>query len=437
MTDDRGIYERLVLEGFQSGLSWLTILRKREGFRAAFAGFEIEAVARFGKRDVRPPAGGRRRSCATGARSRRRSPTRRRRPRSTWALAELVWSHAPSGRRRGAARGSADLPAITAGVDGAVEGAQAARLPLRRPDDRLRGDAGLRDRQRPPRRLLGARRGRARATRHYPGAGMDERALAERLITYDTSTLEGMQSAAGFVKGWLEARDVEVTGTMHNGRPVLAATVGPANGPTIVLHGHLDVVPARPEQFSPRVDGDRLFGRGAYDMKGGLAGDDAARVHDLAAQERRARALRLRGRRGVRGGRAARLGLPRRAGLHGRLRDHRRADRHAHRHPGQGRAGDAHRGDRHRRPRLDALGRATTRCSRRSTCSARSRRCPSRASRPTCSTGPRSTSAGSSAATRSTRSPTCARSTSTSATCRGRTPRRSGPRSTRCPTRAS
>jgi succinyl-diaminopimelate desuccinylase len=113
---------------------------------------------------------------------------------------------------------------------------------------------------------------------------MDERALAERLITYDTSTLEGMQSAAGFVKGWLEARDVEVTGTMHNGRPVLAATVGPANAPTIVLHGHLDVVPARPEQFSPRLDGDRLYGRGAYDMKGGLAAMMLA-VHDLAGHD--------------------------------------------------------------------------------------------------------------------------------------------------------
>jgi succinyl-diaminopimelate desuccinylase len=113
---------------------------------------------------------------------------------------------------------------------------------------------------------------------------MDERALAERLITYDTSTLEGMQSAAGFVKGWLEARDVEVTGYMHNGRPVLAATIGPAAAPTIVLHGHLDVVPARPEQFSPRVEGDRLFGRGAYDMKGGLAAMMLA-VHDLATQD--------------------------------------------------------------------------------------------------------------------------------------------------------
>src|SRR5581483_3153532 len=50
--DERGIYERLCLEGFQSGLSWLTILRKREAFRAAFAGFDPEAVARFGERDV-------------------------------------------------------------------------------------------------------------------------------------------------------------------------------------------------------------------------------------------------------------------------------------------------------------------------------------------------------------------------------------------------
>jgi DNA-3-methyladenine glycosylase I len=52
VTDERGLYERLCLEGFQSGLSWLTILRKRESFRAAFAGFDPDAVARFGERDV-------------------------------------------------------------------------------------------------------------------------------------------------------------------------------------------------------------------------------------------------------------------------------------------------------------------------------------------------------------------------------------------------
>jgi DNA-3-methyladenine glycosylase I len=52
VVDERGLYERLCLEGFQSGLSWLTILRKRENFRQAFAQFEPDAVARFDERDV-------------------------------------------------------------------------------------------------------------------------------------------------------------------------------------------------------------------------------------------------------------------------------------------------------------------------------------------------------------------------------------------------
>ena len=51
--DERGVYERLCLEGFQSGLSWLTILRKRENFRAAFAAFEPDRVAAFDERDVK------------------------------------------------------------------------------------------------------------------------------------------------------------------------------------------------------------------------------------------------------------------------------------------------------------------------------------------------------------------------------------------------
>jgi len=50
--DDRRLFEKLCLEGFQSGLSWLTILRKRDAFRNAFAGFDLERVAGFGERDV-------------------------------------------------------------------------------------------------------------------------------------------------------------------------------------------------------------------------------------------------------------------------------------------------------------------------------------------------------------------------------------------------
>ena len=52
VSDDRRLFEKLCLEGFQSGLSWLTILRKRDAFRAAFAEFDIDAVANFGPADV-------------------------------------------------------------------------------------------------------------------------------------------------------------------------------------------------------------------------------------------------------------------------------------------------------------------------------------------------------------------------------------------------
>ena len=52
VTDDRGLYERMTLEAFQSGLSWLTILRKRDGFRAAFDGFDAEKVAAYGEAEI-------------------------------------------------------------------------------------------------------------------------------------------------------------------------------------------------------------------------------------------------------------------------------------------------------------------------------------------------------------------------------------------------
>ncbi|ADZ71891.1 DNA-3-methyladenine glycosylase I [Polymorphum gilvum] len=52
VSDDRRLFEKICLEGFQSGLSWLTILRKRENFRAAFAGFDFEQIARFGDAEV-------------------------------------------------------------------------------------------------------------------------------------------------------------------------------------------------------------------------------------------------------------------------------------------------------------------------------------------------------------------------------------------------
>jgi len=111
--DERGLYERLCLEGFQSGLSWLTILRKRENFRAAFAGFDPEIVARFGDGDVARLLGD-----AGIVRHRGKIEATIANARGTLALREagaplheLVWSHAPA--PRAAPESFADVPPTT------------------------------------------------------------------------------------------------------------------------------------------------------------------------------------------------------------------------------------------------------------------------------------------------------------------------------------
>jgi succinyl-diaminopimelate desuccinylase len=110
---------------------------------------------------------------------------------------------------------------------------------------------------------------------------VDEVLLAERLIAYDTSRRSGLALATDFVAGWLEARGAAVDHVETGGRRCLVARVG--EGPTrLVLNGHLDVVPGHPEQFEPRVEGGRLIGRGAYDMKAALAAMMLA-VADLSA----------------------------------------------------------------------------------------------------------------------------------------------------------
>ncbi|MCW2988861.1 MAG: peptidase [Solirubrobacterales bacterium] len=96
-------------------------------------------------------------------------------------------------------------------------------------------------------------------------------ALAEQLIGFETVDPESISEAAGFVQGWLEARGIEAIRDEVRGLPVIKAEVGPEAAPTVVLHGHLDVVPGLAGQFDPRVEADRLYGRGAYDMKGALA----------------------------------------------------------------------------------------------------------------------------------------------------------------------
>jgi DNA-3-methyladenine glycosylase I len=108
--DSRALFEKLCLEAFQSGLSWLTILRKRPGFRAAFAGFDPEAVAAFGEAD-------RERLLADAGivRNRAKVDAAIANARALLALdvpfAELVWSFAPPPRPRPAS--PADVQAAT------------------------------------------------------------------------------------------------------------------------------------------------------------------------------------------------------------------------------------------------------------------------------------------------------------------------------------
>jgi DNA-3-methyladenine glycosylase I len=112
--DERGLLERFCLEGFQSGLSWLTILRKRENFRLAFAGFDAERIARFGKRDVerllRDAGIVRHRGKIEAAIANARG-TLALRAQGT-PLEELVWSHRPK-RMRAAPKSMRDLPPTT------------------------------------------------------------------------------------------------------------------------------------------------------------------------------------------------------------------------------------------------------------------------------------------------------------------------------------
>jgi DNA-3-methyladenine glycosylase I len=110
--DEDGLFERLCLEAFQSGLSWLTILRKREAFRDAFASFDVAAVARFGDRDVDRLLGDERivrnRLKIVAAIENAKAAAELR---DSGSLADLVWSFRPARRR--ATASLSEVPATT------------------------------------------------------------------------------------------------------------------------------------------------------------------------------------------------------------------------------------------------------------------------------------------------------------------------------------
>jgi DNA-3-methyladenine glycosylase I len=110
---DRALFERLSLEAFQSGLSWLVILRKRPGFRAAFADFDIDTVAGFDESDIERLLGD-----AAIVRNRAKIEAAITNAQAIMnavpeGLDELLWSFAPTGRRR-RPRTLADVPSVSA-----------------------------------------------------------------------------------------------------------------------------------------------------------------------------------------------------------------------------------------------------------------------------------------------------------------------------------
>ncbi len=121
--DEGELFERLTLEAFQSGLSWLTILRKRPAFRAAFAGFDAGVVAGFGPADVERLLGD-----AGIVRNRRKIEATIVNARAVLALdrplPELIWPHRPPRRARPATL--ADVPAKTAESVALAKGLRAA-----------------------------------------------------------------------------------------------------------------------------------------------------------------------------------------------------------------------------------------------------------------------------------------------------------------------
>ena len=145
VVDDVRLYEKLCLEGFQSGLSWITILRKREAFRRAFKGFDPTKVARFGEKDVQRLLGD-----AAIVRHRGKIEATIANAKATLAVQRDVGSLAALSGRSSRSLGRALVVRRRAGVDDgvdcAVEGAAAARLSVRGSDDVLRGDAVARHR---------------------------------------------------------------------------------------------------------------------------------------------------------------------------------------------------------------------------------------------------------------------------------------------------
>ena len=156
--DDRALFEKFILDGFQAGLSWITILRRRESFRKAFDHFEPAKIARYKPAKLAASDAGRRhhpqsRQDRSFSRPRRRPISRLQ---EQGGFSKYLWDFVDGAPIQNKFRTSGPNPGRDAALAQNLERFEAARLQILRPDDRLCVHAGGRHGQRSYRALLAA-----------------------------------------------------------------------------------------------------------------------------------------------------------------------------------------------------------------------------------------------------------------------------------------
>ena len=186
--DDRALFEKLILEGFQAGLSWITILRKRPRFREAFDGFDAERIARWDEAKIAalmddPGIVRNRLKIAAAVDNAKAYLALSERQ----GLARFLWDFVDGAAIQNRRMAHGDVPAADAAERPNFQGAEGARLSLCRSYDGLRVHAVGRHRQRPPRRLSSPRAVR-------PACATFRRGRSKRLVVPSPSKGEGQIS---------------------------------------------------------------------------------------------------------------------------------------------------------------------------------------------------------------------------------------------------
>ena len=252
--DDRALYEKLILDGFQAGLSWITILRKRENFRRAFDDFEPAKIARYNAKKVHALMNDagivRNRAKIEGAVASAKSYLKIMEDGA--GLLEI-----PVGFRRRQAEGEQlqdhrQRAGIDADVDQDVEGTLGARIQIRRPDHRLRLHAGHRHGQRPSGHLLLPPELRRKTAQPAPQSQMTVKGSSKP----DTAARVWQRMLSGRRLDLLDPSplDIEIADIAH-GLARVARWNGQTNGAHIFsVAQHTLLVEAVMREQTPRID---------------------------------------------------------------------------------------------------------------------------------------------------------------------------------------